>query len=183
MEVCIYMKSKKEKILIILYTVIAKNLPQSRHFPPAKKIRYYFGKLIMSNVGKQVNIEKGATFNGKVSIGDYSGIGVDCEMNGPVTIGRYVNMGPEVVVYTQNHAFNRIDIPMQKQGYDNVRPVVIGDDVWLGRRVIILPGVKIGEGCVIGAGAIVAKDIPPYSVVVGNPAKIVKVRKEIKGNE
>lgn len=137
----------------------------------------------MSNVGKQVNIEKGATFNGKVSIGDYSGIGVDCEMNGPVTIGRYVNMGPEVVVYTQNHAFNRIDIPMQKQGYDNVRPVVIGDDVWIGRRVIILPGVKIGEGCVIGAGAIVAKDIPPYSVVVGNPAKIVKVRKEIKGNE
>ena len=125
----------------------------------------------MSNVGKQVNIEKGATFNGKVSIGDYSGIGVDCEMNGPVTIGRYVNMGPEVVVYTQNHAFNRIDIPMQKQGYDNVRPVVIGDDVWIGRRVIILPGVKIGEGCVIGAGAIVAKDIPPYSVVVGNPAK------------
>jgi maltose O-acetyltransferase len=177
------MKSKKEKMLLVLYTIFAKNLPQSRHFPIAKKIRVFFARLIMRDVGRHVNIEKGAIFNGQVSIGDYSGIGVDCEMNGPVTIGRYVNMGPEVVVYTRNHATSRTDIPMQRQGYDNVKHVVIGDDVWLGRRVIILPGVHIGEGCVIGAGAVVAKNIYPYSVVVGNPARIVKIRKDLLENE
>ena len=174
------MKIKNEKILLVVYTIFAKNLPQSRHFPLAKKLRVFFGKLIMGYIGSQVNIEKGASFNRQVSIGDYSGIGVNCELNGPVTIGKYVNMGPEVIVYTQNHSSKRTDIPMQKQGYDDIRPVVIGDDVWLGRRVIILPGVKIGEGCVIGAGAVVAKDIPPYSVVVGNPARIVKLRKDVK---
>lgn len=174
------MRSKKEKILLVLYTVFAKNLPQSRHFPLARKFRLLFGKLIMKDVGKQVNLEKGAMFNGEVSIGDYSGIGVDCEMNGPVLIGKYVNMGPEVVVYTQNHSSSRTDIPMQKQGYDDIRPVVIGNDVWIGRRVIILPGVQIGDGCIIGAGAVVVKDIPPYSVAVGNPAKIAKLRKGIK---
>ena len=131
----------------------------------------------MKRVGKHVNIEKGAIFNGEVVIGDYSGIGVNRELNGPVTIGKYVMMGSEVVVYTRNHSSSRTDIPMQNQGYDSVRPVIIGDDVWIGRRVIILPGVQIGEGCIIGAGAVVAKDIPPYSVVVGNPAKIIKNRK------
>lgn len=51
-------------------------------------------------------------------------------------------------------------------------------EIWIGRRVIILPGVKIGDGCVIGAGAVVSKDTPPYSVVVGNPARVVKFRKK-----
>ena len=57
-----------------------------------------------------------------------------------------------------------------------VKPIVIEDDVWIGRRVIILPGVTIGRGSVIGAGAVVAKDIPPYSVAVGNPCKVVRNR-------
>ena len=54
--------------------------------------------------------------------------------------------------------------------------MIIGDDCWIGRRVMIMPGVKIGEGCVIGAGAVVTKDIPPYSVAAGVPAKVVKTR-------
>lgn len=172
------MRSIKEKILLVLYYIFAKNLPESRHFPPGKKLRVFFAKLIMKDVGKNVNIEKGAIFRSQVSIGDYSGIGVRCEIYGPVTIGKYVMMGPEVVVYTQNHATSRVDIPMQFQGYTEVKPVTIGDDVWIGRRVIILPGVKIGDGCVIGAGAVVSKDTPPYSVVVGNPARVVKFRKK-----
>lgn len=173
------MKIEKEKVLLVLYLIFARNLPQSRHFPPAKKFRVFFGKLIMRSAGEQINIEKGAMFNKEVSLGDYSGIGVNCELNGPVTIGKYVNMGPKVVVYTQNHSSSRTDIPMQKQGYDDVKPVIIGDDVWLGRRVIILPGVTIGTGSVIGAGAVVARDIPPYSVAVGNPAKVIKNRRNI----
>lgn len=132
----------------------------------------------MEEVGSNVNIEKGAHFNSKVSIGNFLGIGVNFEMNGPVSIGKYVNTWPEVIVYTQNHSTRRTDIPIQGQGYDKVEPVVINDDVWLGRRVIILPGVNIGRGCVIGAGSVVSKDIPAYSVVVENPTKVVKVRKD-----
>ena len=84
-------------------------------------------------------------------------------------------MGQEVIIYTTRHNDNRIDIPMMEQGMGNVLPVKIGDDVWIGGRVIILPGVTIGNGCIIGAGAVVTKDIPPYSVAVGVPAKVVKI--------
>ncbi len=86
-------------------------------------------------------------------------------------------MGPEVLIYTQNHDFSRTDITMDQQGWADEKPVVIEDDVWIGSRVIILPGVTIGKGSVIGASAVVTKSVPPYSVVAGNPAKIVKTRK------
>lgn len=65
---------------------------------------------------------------------------------------------------------------MRKQGMTEIRPVHIEDDVWIGARVCILPGVTIGKGSVIGACAVVSKSIPPYSVAVGNPAKVVKTR-------
>ena len=68
------------------------------------------------------------------------------------------------------------NIPMMEQGSTEPAPVVIGDDVWIGRRAIIMPGVRIGNGCVIGAGAVVTKDVPPYCVVGGVPAKIIKKR-------
>ena len=85
-------------------------------------------------------------------------------------------MGPEVVIYTSGHTFDSIDVPMMDQGDTAERPVTIGNDVWLGRRVIIMPGVNIGDGCVIGAGAVVTKDIPAYSVAAGVPAKVIKSR-------
>jgi maltose O-acetyltransferase len=166
----------RDKLFLTLYTLIARDLPLSRHLKMAQILRLFFGKLIMKNVGENVNIEKGATFNKEVSIGNYSGIGVNCELNGPVTIGNYVLMGPEVVVYTRNHKFESVDKPIKFQGYGSIDPVHIGDDVWIGRRVIILPGVTIGNGCVIGAGAVIAKSIPDNAIVVGNPAKIIKYR-------
>ena len=65
---------------------------------------------------------------------------------------------------------------MIEQGNDETKPVTIGNDVWIGRRVIILPGVTISDGCVIGAGAVVTKDMPAYSIVGGVPAKVIKSR-------
>jgi len=87
-------------------------------------------------------------------------------------------MGPEVVFYTANHKSDRTDIPRRLQGTTESKGIVIGKDVWIGRRAIILPGETIGDGVVIGAGAVVAKDIPSYSVVVGNPARVIKNRNE-----
>lgn len=114
-----------------------------------------------------------------MEIGDRSGVGINARINGKVIIGKDVMMGPECTIYTQNHLFDRLDIPMNKQGVSVEKPVIIGDDVWIGGRVTILPGVHIGNGAIIGAGAVVTKDVPDYAIVGGNPAKILKYRKTL----
>lgn len=170
------MWTAKTKILFIFYKVFASWLPQSGHSELARKIRCFFAKGIIK-CGRDVNIEHKACFTPGVEVGDRSGIGIKCELTGPIKIGNNVMMGPEVIIYTSGHKFDRTDIPMMDQGFTEYKPVTIGNDVWFGRRVIIMPGVTIGDGCVIGAGAVVTKDIPPYSVAAGVPAKVVKSRK------
>ena len=131
---------------------------------------------MLKSCGKHVNIEQGALFSAKVSLGDYSGIGINARINGACTIGHHVMMGTDVVIITRNHAFDRTDIPMMEQGFEQERPVVIGDDVWIGDRVIILPGVTVGNGSILAAGAVVTSDVPPYAIVGGVPARIIKMR-------
>jgi maltose O-acetyltransferase len=87
-------------------------------------------------------------------------------------------MGPQCWVYTQNHEFNTLDKPMALQGPKAEEPVIICDDVWIGGRVTILPGVTVGRGSIIGAGAVVTKDVPPYSIVGGNPANVIRMRNQ-----
>ena len=170
------MWSFKSKLYYLGYKLTAAWLPASQRSGLAKKIRVFWGKKI-AKCGKNVNIEKNAYFTPELTLGDYSGVGIDCEIYGPVTIGKYVMMGPEVVIYTTGHQFARVDIPMMEQGLTESRAVTIGDDVWIGKRAIIMPGVTIGNGCIIGAGAVVTKDIPPYSVAGGVPARVLKSRK------
>ena len=165
----------KTKILYILYRITAAWLPQ--HLVLARKFRYFWLKLIVAHCGKNIDVDKYARFTPELKIGDNSGIGNYCELNGPITIGNDVMMGPEVVMYTTRHNDERIDISMRYQGMKDRLPIVIGNDVWIGRRVIILPGVTIADGCIIGAGAVVTKDIPPYSVVAGVPARVIRRRK------
>ncbi len=171
------MWSFKTKIWYVLYKMFGSWLPQSRRFSLAKKIRGFFAKRIVSYCGKNVNIEHNAYFTPELKIGNNSGIGVSSEINGPVVIGNDVMMGPEVVIYTSGHKFDRTDVPMTEQGSTEPEPVTIGNDVWIGRRVIIMPGVSIGDGAVIGAGAVVTKDILAYAVAAGVPAKVIKMRK------
>lgn len=85
-------------------------------------------------------------------------------------------MGPDVSILTHTHNIERTDIPMGQQGM-RVFEVIIGNDVWIGMRVIIMPGVKVGNGAVIGAGTVVTKDVPDYAIVGGVPARIIKFRK------
>ena len=170
------MWTKKKKILFLLYSLTAKNLPISQRVLIAGKFRCFWARKIANSVGKNVNIERGAVFGPMLEIGDNSGVGINCEIYGPVKIGNDVMMGPEVVFYTRGHRFDRTDITMIEQGSTESEPITVGNDVWIGRRVIIMPGVNIGDGCVIGAGAVVTKDIPAYSVVGGVPAKIIKSR-------
>lgn len=160
----------------LLYVLLAKWLPSSCHSGFSKNMRSFFGGRALFSRGTEINIERGATFGNEVSLGSRSGIGINCELHGPITIGDDVMMAPDVVIYTKNHCTARCDLPMNRQGDTRADPVVIGNDVWLGRRCMIMPGVTIGEGSIVGAGAVVTKDIPPYSVAGGIPATVIKTR-------
>ena len=139
-------------------------------------IRRFLLRLYTEHVGNAVNIAKGSKITSKLSIGDYSGIGRNCYLNGPLKIGKYVMMGPEVLIYTVNHKTDNKDIPMCNQGCEDAKPVVIEDDVWIGARTMIMPGVTIKKGCIIAAGGVVTKDTEPYGLYGGVPAKRIKDR-------
>lgn len=161
-----------------LYYGIGIHLPQSYskvNFG-SRAFRQFCAQLILDSCGNWVNIEKGVHFGEGLSIGNGSGIGAYSNVPSAVTIGENVMIGQELLIYTQNHCTARTDVPMRRQGMTVVRPVSIGDDVWIGSRVTILPGVHIGDGAVIGAGAVVTKDVPEYEVWGGNPAKLLKKR-------
>lgn len=170
------MWNKKEKILYVAYQMLAAWLPESRRMKAAKKLRNWFARKICKGVDVTANIERKARFNPKVIVGERSAIGIGCELDGPVLIGKNVMMGPETVIYTRNHKSDDLDVPMIDQGYEEYKPVIIEDDVWIGRRAIILPGVTIGKGCIIGAGAVVTANTEPYAIYGGVPAKMIKRR-------
>lgn len=143
----------------MLYDCIFRFMPRSYAFCGGfwKKMRALSAKGFIRYCGKNVNIEHGAKISSNLSIGDNSGIGINSLCGGDITIGQDLLMGPECVVITRNHNFSRTDIPIRIQGYNHEEPVVIGNDVWIGRRVMIMPGVHIGNGCVIAAGAVEQK--------------------------
>lgn len=88
-----------------------------------------------------------------------------------VTFGNDVFIGPNCSFYTTNHA---LDVPRRNEGLEQVKPIAIGNNVWIGGNVVILQGVTIGDNTVIGAGSVVTKDIPSNCIAAGNPAKIIK---------
>lgn len=102
---------------------------------------------------------------------------MDCRIHGEVSLGNDVMMGPECVLVAQNHQHELSGVPFIEQAYVE-RPIRIGNNVWLGTRVIVLPGVEIGDDCVIGAGTVVSRDVPPGSVVVGSRQTVIRCRAE-----
>ena len=105
------------------------------------------------------------------NIGPYSYIGC----SGYIEIGNNVMISPRVSIYSENHNFDYTDRPMIEQGVTRSF-VKIEDDCWIAANSVILAGVTIGKGSVVAAGSIVTKDVPPYSIVAGNPAKVIKSR-------
>ncbi len=135
-------------------------------------------KHIFRKCGEGVNIRPRVYFGSgrKISIGNHSMMGQDSIIGSTaeVEIGNDVMMGPEVLIYTSNHGMEA-GIPMRLQPL-KCAPVRIGNDVWIGARCIILPGVTIDDGAVLAAGAVVTSAVPANAIVGGIPAKVLKYR-------
>lgn len=165
--------------LYALYKTIAQFLPQPpRLFGLGRAVRAIACRPLLLACGRNVNIERLADigFHPTVRIGDNSGIGVRSVVT-HADIGNDVMMGPEFVYIPMDHVFDRTDIPMRIQGLGVVKRLTIGNDVWIGRRVMVMPGVRIGNGAIVAAGAVVTKDVPDYAIVGGVPAKVIRFRK------
>lgn len=169
-------------ICLMLYYGIAQYLPASyaAFGRISKWIRYHLVKHIFKKCGHNVNVERRAWFGSgrEIEIGDNSGIGQNCNIPSNTIIGNDVMMGPNCFIIKYNHSFDRTDIPMLKQGYQtrgNVQ-TIIEDDVWIGMNVLMTPGRHISKGSIIGAGTLLCKDFPEYSVIGGNPSRLLKSR-------
>lgn len=128
------------------------------------------------SLGDYSVIESFACINnavGDVIIGDHTRIGLHNTIIGPVKIGSHVNLAQGITVTALNHNFDDTEKRIDEQGV-STKPVTIEDDVWVGANAVILPGVTISNHCVVAAGAVVTKDVPPHSLVAGVPAKVIK---------
>lgn len=165
---------------LFLYYVIARRLPDIP-MPGARIgqfVRVWLARRIFKKCGRNVRVHAGADFGTGIDLelGHNSAIAKDCWIGNDTRIGDNVMMAPYVTILSSGHEFGDVTRPMIEQGACSRRPVVIGDDVWIGTHVIILPGVRIGAHAVLGAGSIVTKDVPDYAVVGGNPARVLKSR-------
>lgn len=127
-------------------------------------------------LGKNSIVEDFTTINngvGNVKIGDNTRIGIGNTVIGPVTIGNHVHLAQNVVLSGLNHNFQNAQKTISEQGV-STKPITIANNCWIGANTVILAGVSIGQGSVIGAGSVVTKSIPPFSLAVGNPARVIK---------
>jgi maltose O-acetyltransferase len=172
--------SARRVVASVGYLAFARHLPWSPRpgGAVAKRVRGLLAQSMLDYCGRDVNIEHGAWFGSGqgVSVGDRSAIGLDALVIGPLQIGNDVMMGPRCILLSSSHDVTESGLPMNQQGFVPDRPIVIEDDVWIGAGVVILPGRRIGRGSIVGAGAVVAHDVPEYAVVAGNPAQVVKYR-------
>lgn len=143
-----------------IYRSVRMDTPPYRHF----------------SLGQKSVIESYSCINnavGDVVIGNHTRIGLHNTIIGPVTIGSHVNLAQGITVTALNHNFEAPERRIDEQGV-STQQVIIGDDIWIGANAVVLPGVTIGNHCVIAAGAVVTKDVPSHSLVAGVPAKIIK---------
>ncbi|TWR31040.1 acyltransferase [Mucilaginibacter pallidiroseus] len=110
---------------------------------------------------------------GDVIIGHHVGVGISNVIIGPVTLGNYVMLAQHIVFSGLNHGFADVTKPPRVQPVIT-KPIVVEDNVWIGANSTVTAGVKIGKNAIIGAGSVVTKDIPAYTVAVGNPARVIK---------
>jgi maltose O-acetyltransferase len=141
----------------------------------SKRIRASVARRLLKSAGDNINIEARVDFGdgSHVSVGSCSGIGARSRVEAAV-IEDGVMIGPELLVLSRNHTFSDPDQWVGRQGVTERMPIHIGEGSWIGARVTILPGIHIGRQCVVGAGSVVTRDVEDFSVVAGNPARLIR---------
>lgn len=162
----------------IVPTLWFRHLGSRCQFKGFPRFGYAFREITIGSrctLGKAVFLNCGP--DSAISIGDNVGINDYTCLSAVygITIGNSTRIGEFVSIRDNDHEFSRIDIPICKQGFVGA-PINIGENAWIGRGVFVGKGVSIGQGAVIGANSVVVKDIPPYAVAVGAPARVIKYR-------
>lgn len=175
--------SVKQLICLMLYYSIAYFLPNSyitlfKIGKISNHIRVFLCKRIFKKCGHINTINRCVKFGSgrNIEMGDYSGIGANVELPNDTIIGKNVIVSRNVFILNRNHEFGSIEVPIIKQGLRETKQTVIEDDVWIGLRTIMTPGRHVKKGTIVAMGSVLTKDFPEYSIVGGNPAKIIKSR-------
>lgn len=167
------------RIYLLLYYGIGARLPGS-NFPLGslwRAIRAALCRGFFASAGPAINVEPQVfVADGRyLRLGSGSGLGRGSQVYGAV-IGENVMVGPEVVFLKDNHCYSDPAAPIQSQGRTEIAPPIVEDAAWIGQRAVILPGRRIGRGAIVGAGAVVTRDVAPYEIVGGNPARSIGQR-------
>ena len=156
--------------------VTVKKLYEYNHINPLdRNARQAAIRELLGKTGDNCVVEQPffCTYGYNITVGDHFFLNVNCKLmdSGKITIGNNVFIAPNVCIITEEHA---MDVKQRLEGLEYTHPVNIGDNVWICTGALILPGVTIGANSVIGAGSVVTKDIPPNSLAVGNPCKVIR---------
>jgi maltose O-acetyltransferase len=170
------MRRLRQKASLLGYYAVGIRLPDS-NFPLGglwRAIRAWLCRGFFASAGHGINIEPGVfVADGRnVSIGSGSGLGTGSRVYG-VEIGENVMVGPHVVFLKDNHRYEDPDVSIQSQGRTGIARPVVEDWAWIGERAVILPGRTVGKGAIVGAGAVVTRDVSDYEIVGGNPARVI----------
>ena len=150
--------------------------------PEGLLLRGWFYRFMFIKLGKGAIIYPNVKiiFSHKISVGKGLVINRDAYLDGggEIELGDHVLIGTNVVIASRGHTYDSVDVPIWHQPFINEK-IIIGDDVNIGSNSVIPAGTQIGQGTVIGAGSVVSGKIPPYSIVIGNPARVIANRKKM----
>lgn len=173
------MKSLLKSALIIAFETVCRAVFALPRFHFLGFFKALLLRLAGARIGKRVTFYPGVwVMTGRnLVVGDDVDLALDVLIttDGGVTIGNRVLIGYRTMILSRNHTIPKDRGPIFAAGHSS-KPVHIDDDSWIGGNCIILPGVTIGKGCVIGAGSVVTKSIPDYTIAVGNPARPIRTR-------
>lgn len=139
----------------------------------ARYRRFRYG---LANVDLSSYVASGARISSDFRLGAYSYVGPGASVCRGVVAGKYVMFGPNVTIVGKDHNFDRPGVPIIFSGRPAASQTIIEDDVWLGACAVVVGGVVIGRGAIVAAGALVTKDVEPYSIVGGVPAAVIRYR-------
>lgn len=169
------------KIYLLIYYGFAQYLPDSYSFPFGRisnKLRCFLVKRIAHRVGEIDTVNRRVYFGSgvKLELGNHCTLGANVSIPNDTIVGDYSMISRQTFILHGNHRFDNPDIPIKLQGSYPDKQTIIEDDVWIGMRSFLTPGRRVRKGTIVAAASVLTKDFPAFSIVGGNPAKLIKMR-------